>query len=69
LGAKLKTNMGNVYKIKDKDITDIAIRITNMLIEKGLIIDCAEMDNQEENEEKDMQDEIKAILNDYTLQN
>ena len=61
--------MGNVYKIKDKDITDIAIRITNMLIEKGLIIDCAEMDNQEENEEKDMQDEIKAILNDYTLQN
>ena len=61
--------MGNIYKIKDKDITDIAIRITNMLIEKGLIIDCAEMDNQEENEEKDMQDEIKAILNDYTLQN
>jgi hypothetical protein len=40
-----------------------------MLIEKGLIIDCAEIDNQEENEEKDMQDEIKAILNDYTLQN
>ena len=61
--------MGNIYKIKDKDITDIAIRITNMLIEKGLIIDCAEIDNQEENEEKDMQDEIKAILNDYTLQN
>ena len=61
--------MGNIYKIKDKDITDIAIRITNMLIEKGLIIDCAEMDNQEENEEKDMQDEIKAILNEYILQN
>ena len=53
--------MEKIYQIKDKDITDIAIRITNMLIEKGLVMDGIE-DNQEENEEKDMQDEIKAVL-------
>ena len=61
--------MEKIYKIKDKDITDIAIRITNMLIEKGLVMDCTEIDNQEENEEKDMQDEITAVLKESILQN
>jgi metal-dependent HD superfamily phosphatase/phosphodiesterase len=59
--------MEKIYQIKDEHITDIAIRITNMLIEKGLVMDCIE-DNQEENEEKDMQDEIKAVLKE-SLQN
>jgi hypothetical protein len=61
--------MEKIYKIKDKDITDIAIRITNMLIEKGLVMDCTEIDNQEENEKKDMQDEITAVLKESILQN
>ena len=61
LGAK-KQKMEKIYQIKEKDIHNIAISITNMLIEKGLLMDCTEMDNQEDNEEKDMQDEIMAVL-------
>jgi len=54
--------MEKTYQIKEKDIHNIAISITNMLIEKGLVMDCTEMDNQEDNEVKDMQDEIMAVL-------
>ena len=54
-----------IYKIKEKDIINIAICVTNMLIEKGLVMDGTDSDNQVDNEEKDMQDEITAVLNDY----
>jgi hypothetical protein len=59
--------MEKIYQIKEKDIHNIAISITNMLIEKGLVMDCTE-DNQEDNEEKDMQDEIMEVLKE-SLQN
>jgi hypothetical protein len=64
LGAKF-LKMEIIYKIKEKDIINIAICVTNMLIEKGLVMDGTDSDNQVDNEEKDMQDEITAVLNDY----
>jgi len=43
----------------DDDISDVAIRITNKLVEMGYVLDCTDTDN---NTEFDVQDSIVEIL-------
>ena len=43
----------------DDDISDVAIRITNKLVEMGYVPDCTDTDN---NTEFDVQDSIVEIL-------
>ncbi len=45
------------------DITDLAIRITNKLIEKGLVPDCTDTDDETEFEFQDaIKEQIKIEL-------
>jgi hypothetical protein len=46
-------------KLSENDITDIAIRITDKLVELGYVKDCIDTDDQDEFE---VQDTITEIL-------
>lgn len=49
-------------QLTEDDIRDIAIRITNELIEMGYVPDCTDTDKEDE---FDVQDTIVDILNEH----
>lgn len=55
-----RPNCTNIMtKYTHNEITDIAIRLTDMLVENGLVKDCTDTDDQSEFE---VQDKIYEIL-------
>ena len=49
----------NAQDIKDDNATELAVRITNALVDAGFVADCTDTDDESEFQ---VQDIIKAIL-------
>ena len=56
--------MSKAKKLTKDDLTDLAIQITNRLIELNYVPDCTDTDDESEFE---VQDEVKAILKGWKL--